>query len=272
MMGSSHSIVFSESILDHEIEIKRAELETLENELFQKELDLATLKGELAAFDRKYMRVVGGLQAELDELDAQVAEILFIHNPGDQVIAEDAHQARFFAQESARVAGEWKGDVKGRKHAAKRKEIFQPSLNIKQYYREIAKRIHPDLATDEGERLLRTRLMIEANLAFQDGDEARLRSILKHWENSPEKVKGEDAQSKLMRLNLRIAHVCDRLSVIEDEHRQLLVSDIYQIRIEVEHAELLGVDLLRAMAERLMNKIVSCKARLRDLVFVEHLP
>jgi len=37
---------------------------------------------------------------------------------------------------------------------------FEPSQNLKQLYREVAKRIHPDLATDE-EAISRQRLMAE---------------------------------------------------------------------------------------------------------------
>jgi DnaJ-class molecular chaperone len=55
---------------------------------------------------------------------------------------------------------------------------FKPSDDLKRLYREIAKRIHPDLATDDAERAKRNQLMAEVNRAYADGDEARLRAIL----------------------------------------------------------------------------------------------
>lgn len=48
---------------ERELENKRAQLATLEVELAQHELDLATLKAELEIFDARYMREVGILYA-----------------------------------------------------------------------------------------------------------------------------------------------------------------------------------------------------------------
>jgi hypothetical protein len=43
---------------------------------------------------------------------------------------------------------------------------FRPSDSLKKLYREVAKRIHPDLVTDETEKKRRQQLMIEANQAI----------------------------------------------------------------------------------------------------------
>jgi len=55
-----------------------------------------------------------------------------------------------------------------------KREPFTPSENLKKLYREVAKRVHPDLATEESERQRRHELMAEANRAYAEGDEARL--------------------------------------------------------------------------------------------------
>ncbi|MCJ7555432.1 MAG: hypothetical protein MUP90_00775, partial [Gammaproteobacteria bacterium] len=51
---------------------------------------------------------------------------------------------------------------------------FKPSERLRTLYRELAKLVHPDLTTDEGDRARRTPLMVEVNAAYQAGDEARL--------------------------------------------------------------------------------------------------
>ena len=56
---------------ERELENKQAELASLEAELIQRELDLATLRAELAEFESRYLRTVGVLYAELDEIDAK---------------------------------------------------------------------------------------------------------------------------------------------------------------------------------------------------------
>ena len=52
---------------------------------------------------------------------------------------------------------------------------------FKKLYREIARQIHPDLSTNEVDRGRRTRLMAEANRAYTDGDEVKLRAVLDEW-------------------------------------------------------------------------------------------
>ncbi len=61
---------------------------------------------------------------------------------------------------------------------------LKPSRNLKQLYREAAKSFHPDLVTDEKERERRHRFMAEANRAFHDRNEDRLRDILSEWKCS----------------------------------------------------------------------------------------
>jgi len=246
----------------------RAELETLEGELLKKELDLATLQGELAAFERRYVRTVGALQARLDEVEVQVTELLVKLYPDDHSVREDARRSRLYAQESARAAGKHSGkgfwDVPHIRFL-NLAERFKPSVDLKQYYRDIAKRIHPDLACDEDERAVRTKLMIEANIAFQDGDEARLKAILQSWENHSPHLNGEDNDTILNRYQLNIAHIRSRLIAIDAEYKRLSESDLYNIKEQVENAEEQGVDLLWAMAERLRAKIGRNEQRLRDL-------
>jgi hypothetical protein len=59
---------------ERELENKRARLAALEVELAQRELDLATLKAELQTFEARYLREVGVFYAELDEIEAEIAE------------------------------------------------------------------------------------------------------------------------------------------------------------------------------------------------------
>ena len=60
---------------EQELSKKLSELSELEEELAQRELDLATLQAELNIFESNYLSTVGVRLAELDEIEAQVAEI-----------------------------------------------------------------------------------------------------------------------------------------------------------------------------------------------------
>ncbi len=54
---------------EQELALKQAELLTLQTELAQRELDIATLQAEPRSFEGHYLRIVGVKYAELDDLN-----------------------------------------------------------------------------------------------------------------------------------------------------------------------------------------------------------
>ena len=158
---------------EEELNKKLAELGELESDLAEQELELATIHGELRAFEIRYLRIIGTRYAELDEIGAQIAELQARLKPKDKDSQERASQARVKAQESAQAFDVEQEPLK--------QERFTPSESLKKLYREVAKSVHPDLANDEEERVRRQRFMAEANKAYEEGDEVRLESILRKW-------------------------------------------------------------------------------------------
>jgi hypothetical protein len=235
---------------------KISELTELEETLAQSELELATLKAELGTFEAKYLRTVGVRLAEIDEINAQIAELEAKLKPTDNKIQEDAAKARAQAQESAEASGIAEELIR---------EKFEPSENLKKLYREVAKRLHPDLAEDEKERLQRQKFMAEANSAYADGDEAKLRAILAKWEGSPESVKGEGTAAELVRVIRKISQVKIRLETIVLEIANLKNSDLCLLKTKVEKADDEGRDLLNEMALQLDKKIEKAKKRLSKI-------
>lgn len=75
----------------------------------------------------------------------------------------------------------------------------QRRIALKGLYREVAKRVHPDLTSDETDRSRRQRLMAEANRAFEQGDAHRLAKILEDSEVRREFVQESDAPADLAR-------------------------------------------------------------------------
>jgi hypothetical protein len=57
-----------------ELEKKRVELAELESQLADRELELAALRLEFSIFQKDYLRTVGRRYAELDEIEAKLAE------------------------------------------------------------------------------------------------------------------------------------------------------------------------------------------------------
>jgi hypothetical protein len=241
---------------EHELRKKLDEFSQLEKELIQRELDLATLQAELHFFETKYNRIVGVCYAELDDIDAQIAEVEAQLNPEDNNIKEKATQSRTQARESAQAAGISQG---------LKEEKFKPSERLKKLYREIAKRIHPDLATDEKTHLHREKLMADANRAYEEGDEDKLMAVLAEWESSPESVEGEGTASELVRVIRKLSQVKKRLQTIEMDIAKLVKSELYQLKTKVIGDENKGRDLLTEMASQLKEQIVTAKQRLSKI-------
>lgn len=242
---------------EEEFDKKSTELNELESELAQRELDLATLHGELRAFEIRYLRIIGTRYVELDDIEAQIAELQTRLKPKDKNSQKHAEKARTKAQESAKAAEGVQEPFK--------QDRFTPSESLKRLYREVAKSVHPDLANDEEERFRRQRLMAEANRAYEECDEAGLESILHEWETSPDFVKGEGVGADLIRVIRKIAQIRERLRVIDTEITQLKKSDLHQLKIKVDEAENQGRDFLREMAYQLDEQIAFVKQKLKDM-------
>lgn len=235
---------------EEELAKKREELAQLQVQLGDRELHLANLRAELAAFEGKYLRQVGTLYAELDEWNAKLAELLAEENRTEEARSA-ASQARAQAAESRAAShGE----------AAETKE-FATSPELKSLYRELAKRVHPDLAIDEADRKQRERLMTEANRAYQNGDAEALRRIFQEYESSPDSVRGTGVATDLVRVLRQLKQVRNRLAQIEEEISGLEGSDIATLQAKAEDASRQGLDLLSEMAANLQGRINVARQR-----------
>jgi hypothetical protein len=240
---------------EEELKKKQAELFELESKLADRELFLANLRAELSSFESKYLAVVGKRYAELDDIEAKIAEHLATANPQDRQAQDFATKARSQAESS-------KASV-GHSLAVNSPDSVPPrSQNLKNLFREVAKRIHPDLASDPEDRLKRQHLMAEANRAFQEGDEERLRKILHEYEDSPDAVKGDGAAADLIRTIRKIAQVNRRLFEIAKEVAQLEQSELFELRQKVERSTAEGRDLLQEMTQDLDARIAASRDRL----------
>ncbi|MGC1686652.1 MAG: hypothetical protein WA734_13590 [Candidatus Acidiferrales bacterium] len=246
---------------ERELETKRSELAALESSLAEREVELASLRAELASFERKYLAEVGLRYAELDELKAQVAEKAAAEQPGDPRLQEAARRARARAKATRSTAGP------GRAHAQK---IYTPTPEIKRLYREVARRIHPDLTTDDADRRKRQDLMAQANHAYMVGNQAALARVFEAYECSPENVRGDGAGADLVRTIRRISQVKARLEEIDAEMKSLLASDAKRLRNQFDAAAGSGGDLFSELPNRIDAEIAAARANLSEQLQCAH--
>jgi uncharacterized coiled-coil DUF342 family protein len=241
---------------DEELKQKTDELASLEKQLVENELKLISLRRELGAFHRLYVQKVGALYAELDDIDAQIAEFLAEHAPSDVDARNMARDARALAEESKASVAQIN---------VKESTRFSTPSSLKSLYREVAKRIHPDLTVEQGDRIIRHRLMAEANEAYENGDEARLLAILEEYESSPDTVLGDGTGAELIRVIRKIAQVKRRLLEIDRELRDISNSELALLKRKVDDGEKHGRDVLNEIANTVKLRIERGRASLRKM-------
>jgi hypothetical protein len=233
---------------EEELAAKRNELALLEAQLADRELELASLRAELAAFEGLYLRKVGVLYAELDEWNARVAEMK-AEEAATQEASSEAAEARAQARESYSAAHGEAAEV----------QPFAPSPELKKLFRDAAKRVHPDTASNDADRARRERLMKEVNAAYAAGDEDALRRILDDLDSSPDAVEGVGAGADLVRVLWQLRQVRDRIAAIEQEMAALKLSETALLQQDVEHARAEGRDLLGEIEASVREKIEIAK-------------
>lgn len=231
-----------------ELRDKQDLLASVTAELADAELRLASLTEDLKSFEAAYVRRFGPLWAEIDDLKAQLAEAEAALAPADQAKQKTAFEAREQAHESATAA-------QAALQIAIR--VRKTDDELKQLYRELAKRIHPDLSTSEPDHLRRERLMAEVNDAYSKGEKERLRRILDDLDMSPEAVEGEDIAAELVRTIRRIAQVRRRLEQISKEIADLEQAEIFHLWHVCNDGRAKGKDVLSEMEMSLRYEIRS---------------
>jgi hypothetical protein len=233
---------------------KREELASIRATLAERELELVDLRSQLAAFEGRYLRQVGALYAELDEWKARISELKarLDPSPAAKVQAEEARQqARGTYEEAHGRASETRD--------------FTPSQDIKRLFREVAKRIHPDFAKDSLDLERRTRLMAEANRAYEMGDTEALQRILDEYQDGADAVEGEGIGAELIRIIRQISQAKNRLAAIEQELAALRQSEIGLLKKQAEESEQAGRDLLTELANSVREQVARTKMEYETL-------
>ena len=229
-----------------------ARLDQLESTLAEREAALEAFKAELRELQDAYLDKMGAWQAQLAELDAAVAqeEIAAGLRPAERPDEDDDDETGQDADPSPEPRA-----------CASRPA---PTADLRRIFRDVAKAIHPDLSPNDPARYRRHSLMAEANRAYANRDEDRLRLILRAWERSADLLP-EDGTDALARVHRQIAEIDARLVAIEMEFAELRRSAIWQLKIKIDDARAQGWDLFAEMVMHIKREISRANARLAVL-------
>ncbi|MEP6900581.1 MAG: J domain-containing protein [Actinomycetota bacterium] len=238
-----------------ELNKKRKVLERLKDNLADREEEMTELRAELEQFEANYTMEVGRLYAELDEIEARIAEEEVKLVPDDEEIKKRAEELRKRAEESAANAENGEGcSFK-----------WQPTLEAKKAYHNLAKIIHPDLALDAEEKEKRHALMAKLNDAYSSGDQNRLNKLVEDFRDSPDLVWGDSIGDELVRAIRQIWQIKNRLQELREEKLVAELSELYILHEKVQAEMLEGRNLLKQMAGRTKTHIQKAERRLTNL-------
>jgi hypothetical protein len=107
--------------------------------------------------------------------------------------------------------------------------------------------------------------MAEANRAYAERDEDRLRLILDAWERDPDALIGDEDSDSAVRIRRRIVLVDERLIALAAELVDLRSSAIWRLKRRIDEARAQGWDLFAEMKLQVAREIARATMRLASL-------
>ncbi|GGX93717.1 hypothetical protein GCM10010358_54480 [Streptomyces minutiscleroticus] len=242
-----------------------------EQALIEFEIAVETFRVEVENFSRLHHQKLGPMYARLDELDAQIAEARAART-GDPEDLRKAEEARARVLPMPGVEELFHGwiDSDGLSPEAsamlteqpvRPPQRVRPSDEARKLYRELARKAHPDLAQDDGERKRRDEFIARVNAAYGRGDEALLRELAEEWAAGP--VAEEWRPSRSEELYARLEWLAQRKELLTLVARDLEESAIgAMLRLAPDDPD----RLLEEIAEQLLAQVSEREAELAGLL------
>jgi hypothetical protein len=205
---------------------------------------LANLKSGMTGFESRYMNVVGGRYNELADIEKEIARLQGLEFDDDY--------------DGDSLADDEVGCGQNRLHSDK----------LKKLYKEVARKFHPDLTSCPQERQHRHQLMIEVNHAYESGAEERLQEMLEAGASLESAEIGGGSSAEMILLLRKITEARQRLAEIEADITDITTSEIYTLKLRIENAEALEVDLFADLLSQVDRQIKKARNRLFHLQLI----
>ena len=244
---------------------KIAELEALLDEvrpqLIEAEAELADRLARISAFEFKVRARLEPLTKRLEKIQAEIQEYRrrlrrlqedFVTVNGEKNFFSE--HAWVFDTESAAASGDYRY----------REPIFTPpsaplgaddTTSLKQLYRQLARRFHPDLALDDADRAYRADIMKAINAAYAAGDLARLQELAQEPDSADRLEYARTDQQLVQAMLIELNRCHRRLVEIKEELARLELHKSARLLRRSQRAEAEGRDLLQEISRDLQAEI-----------------
>ena len=235
--------------------------------------ELASVSQGLERFAAECQLRLATLFAELEHLrdaidlcERRIARLRGQARPSQQPAPEPEPEAEAGADEADWEAGPDAGQFRRRRAEAQPRlpEDPETAAELKRLYLDLARRHHPDLATDEADRARRQELMLRVNAAFAARDLDALRALAREAEAAapaPLRSAAERlawTRREIYRLEGMIADLCGQLN-------DLRLSETGRLHARSEAGE----QILDEVAADLRREIGRQRLRLGDLTTLQ---
>lgn len=239
----------------------RNEVADRQEQVAQLELELFEMRSSLAEFERLLQARVRPLERQLDELHKQLK--LARHQAERRAQWGD----RADASETPDVVSQFERAWQPRRPSSEPRPVTAPTAeraDLRELYRQLAKRFHPDLTTDPDQKKWREQVMAEINEAYQAKDLAALQALRAQPDQAPSAVEksAEEVSTDLQAEVIRLDGVIARL---QRQLHELAASELAELQLAVSMAKQSGQDLLADLAHDLEREIAQVKVELAAL-------
>jgi DnaJ-domain-containing protein 1 len=246
---------------------KIAELDVLLDEvrpqLIEAETELADRLAKISAFEFKVRTHLEPLTRRLEKIQAEIHEYRQqLQRLHEYYVTANGEKDVFgqydwmFNAESAAASGDYRY----------REAVAEPpatplseddTTSLKQQYRQLARRFHPDLALDDADRDYRTSIMKAINAAYARGDLAQLKELAQEPDSADrlEYARSDHQLAQAMYIELTRCH--RRLKEIKEELTRLENHKSARLMRRTEKAAAEGRDLLVELSHELRNEIAN---------------
>lgn len=257
----NQSLAESDNNWDEKIIELEAQLDEIRPQLIEAEAELADRLAQISAFEFKVRTRLEPLTRRLEKIQAEIHELRQqLRRLQEDLVTANGEKDFYgkygwvFNRESAAASGEYRyHEANGKPPSAALNE--NDTTALKQLYRQLARRFHPDLALDDADRQYRTGIMKAINAAYATGNLERLKELVKEPDSVDRLEYAHTNQQLVQAMYIELTRCHRRLKEIKEELARLENHKSARLMRRVEKARDAGRDLLTELSQDLQAEI-----------------